>query len=243
MRLIFLVVAALLAAPAALAQKYAVLSLIGDQLLVVEREMGTGSRLDRNARTFLPIPGRALDREVLFAVEDELKRLDRNASVVLMGANDAALYAEQKRLLDQDAELKSMLPVVANALKGSDATHLVLAVKYRGDARLRVEDGYIGAGKLEGVGFYLDPSTRLIQRETGERSEGFVAPFAYFRLALVDLRAASILSDVPIQASATVGRQDAVTPWKALSEDDKARYLRTLIRSEVRRVMPQLLRR
>ncbi len=234
-----------LVAPAALAgeTRYAVLSLIGDQLLVVEREMATGSRLDRNKRTFIAIAGHAVDREALFAVEDALKRHDGAARVVLLAARAPELFTAQARVLDAGGDLAALLPAVMRALAGSDATHLVLVTKYRYQAQLRVRSGYIGAGFLEGVGFYLDPSTRLEDPATGEVSEGFVAPFAYFRLALIDLATGRVVRDEAIRASATASRQDALTPWQSLSAEQKERMLASLIRGEIARVMPALLAR
>lgn len=45
--------------------KYAVLSLVGDQLLISQRGVSTGSRLDRNTREFVRLAGPALDREAV----------------------------------------------------------------------------------------------------------------------------------------------------------------------------------
>ena len=126
--------ALLLLAFASLAQaqdrKYAVLSLIGDQLLIVERETST------------------------------------------------ELFAAQARMLEEDAPVKSFLPTLRPVLEKAGATHVVLVTKLRQEARLRILDGTIGAGKIEGVGFYIDKGVRMRNVDTGEMSQGYVAPFA-----------------------------------------------------------------
>ena len=63
---------------------YAVLSLVGDQLTVVRFEIATGSRLDKNPRRLVDLPDRSLDRTMIFAVEDAIKRADPGAKVVLL---------------------------------------------------------------------------------------------------------------------------------------------------------------
>src|SRR5690606_25492709 len=125
--------------------------------------------LDRNKRTYLPMGGSMrVDAEALFAAEDAIKRAKPGASVVLLGAKDPALYAAQAEFLDRGDGVQKLLPVVRKAVSGTGATRLVLIVKHRDDARLRIEGGHIGAGKLEGLGFYLDPSTGLENREKRE---------------------------------------------------------------------------
>ena len=57
-RLLALLLLSLLVPLAAIAQdsrRYAVLSLVGDKLLIVTREMTTGSRLDKNERTVVEL--------------------------------------------------------------------------------------------------------------------------------------------------------------------------------------------
>ena len=71
----------LMAAPlcaSAQERQYAVLSLVGDHLLIVQREMGTGSRIDQNRRHREPIPHAALDRAMLLKPKGHDFVLDRD---------------------------------------------------------------------------------------------------------------------------------------------------------------------
>ena len=234
----------LLGSSLALAQerKYAVLSLIGDQILIVERETGSGSGRDRNSRTLVPIEGMTIEKDALFAVEDVLKKSQPGVPVVLLGARSPELFAAQARLLDEEAAIQAFLPTLRPVLEKAAATHLVLVTKLRHEARLRVADGTIGGGKLEGVGFYLDPAARMRNLDSGEMSQGYVAPFAYFRLSLVDLVAGKVVADRTVLASTTAASQKAESAWTALSPEQKAGILRALIRREVLRELPGMLR-
>ena len=73
-----LLLAAASALPAAAqeARRVAVLSLVGDQLTVVQREMSTGTRIDRNTRTPVPMNSAALDNAMVLAVEREIQRTE-----------------------------------------------------------------------------------------------------------------------------------------------------------------------
>ena len=238
----FLFIAVVQSADGAEARKYAVLSLVGDQLLVAQRGVSTGSRLDQNTREFVRLKGPAFDREAVFAVEDAIKRRDNAAAVVLLGANDPALFEAQRRVLDEQGSTRAFLPAIKDAVASANATHLVLVSKYRGEARLRVADGHVGSGMLEGLGFYLDHNTRMRNVQTGDQSQGFIAPFAYLRVSLVDLASGEVLREENVVASTTVASQKADATWQILTAEQKARILSGLIRRELARVVPQVLK-
>jgi hypothetical protein len=71
----------LLALPlGAFAQRhYAILSLVGDEMIIVQREMSVGSHLDTNSRQAVQMPDATIDRAVLLAVEDAVRKSDPNA--------------------------------------------------------------------------------------------------------------------------------------------------------------------
>jgi hypothetical protein len=225
-------------AAAAEPRKYAVLSLVGDQLLITQPGSLGGSRANRN---FVAMNGPALDREAVFAVEDALKRGDKAAQVVLLGARDPTLFEAQRRVLDEDGSTAAFLPAIKEVVAKVAATHLILVSKHRGEARLRTAHSLTGSGKLEGLGFYLDSTTRMRNTETGEMSQGFIAPFAYMRLSLIDLASGGVLREETVLASTTVASQKADATWQILTAEEKARILRGVIRREVDRVVPLLL--
>jgi hypothetical protein len=233
----------LLSAAAQAAPRYAIVSLLGDRLLLARSESGTGSHIDRNRREFVPVPEPLFDHTAVFAVEDAIKAADSSASTVLMQVRDPVVYEAQQNALNQKRGAEAILPALGGVLAQAKATHLVLVSKHRYDAHIALPDGYSGSGSLEGLGFYIDANTRINDWDNRLTATGFVAPFAYFRIALIDAASGKVLQERAVAASKAAWSQSEISPWDALSPDEKARKLQALIREEVRRVMPQILRR
>jgi hypothetical protein len=233
---------ALAAAAPAAEPRYAVLSLLSDQLTIVTHDMGTGSQLDANHRTILKVPDHGLDKREVLALDDALRRAGAEAPVLLF-TTDPAIFARQSELLDVQAAPAALLDALKPVLTSARATHLVLASKYRHEAHLSLADGYIGSGQLEGLGFYVDRTYRTKRADTGERGVGFLAPFAYFRLTLIDLGTGQVLRDIPVFASTTrsASRGESGEAWDAMSANDKVRILEALLRQETAREVPRLI--
>jgi len=143
--------------------------------------------------------------------------------------------------LDEGTGIKPMIDVIAPAAQKAGATHLIIALKNREDARLRVADGMVGLGKLEGLGFYVDNVMRMTNSETGEGAVGFVAPFAYIRFLLVDLNTRATLREQVVRESHAVSSQKATVAWDALPAEQKVQLLQHLIRTAVDDAIPELL--
>lgn len=243
MRALFIAAAMLvmLTAQAAEARKYAVISLIGDKLMLVTRDIATGSRIDQNRRQYVDVSTPALDNTALLAVEEALKTADPQAEVVLLATRDPAVFAAQARMLEKGGREEGLLGQIAKVAEGAQASHLVLVAKLRHEAMLRVRDGSVGSGWLEGLGFYVDRSMPMVNTDSGESYTGFLAPFAYFRLVLVDLSSDKVLGEESVVASTTHGRQDSFHPWDTMTAEQKVSVLQGLIRQETRRIVPRLL--
>jgi hypothetical protein len=220
---------------------YAVLSLIGDKLTIARVQMATGSRLDTNTKAAIETPGGELDRAMLFAVEESIKRADGQAKVVLLGANDPALYAAQAAALDTGAP--AVMPALGGVLRSANATHLVLVTKSKGEARIQVSDGFIGSGTLEGMGFYIDSDRHVLNRDNGEQSQGILAPFGYVRFSLIDLADAKTLRERKAELAPAVSSQKAVSTWQNLTPEEKVDYLKDIIRREAEDAVPKLIAR
>jgi hypothetical protein len=220
---------------------YAVLSLVGDKLTVARVELTTGSRLDRNARTVIETPGGELDRTMAFAIEDEIKRIAPDARVVLLGANDPALYAAQAAAID--GGVSTIMPALEATLRGAKASHLVLVTKHKGEARIPLDDGMIGSGALEGLGFYLDHDRYVLNRANGESSQGILAPYGYVRFSLVDLADSRTLVEHKATLAYTVSSQKAESTWQNLTPEEKVGYLKEIIRREAQDTVPKLVAR
>jgi hypothetical protein len=219
-----------------------VLSLVGDTLTVVQREMSTGTRIDRNTRTRVDLNSAALDNAVVLAIDRELARIEPGTAPVLLAARKPELFAIQSRALDEGGGLQKVVDALRDVVAPAKATHLVLATKHRADARLKLEDGYIGTGQIEGLGFYVDPTMAITRRETGQRSEGFIAPYAYFKISLVELPAGRILAQSVVMETDSAASQASISPWQTLSAEEKVRMLDALIRTGTARAVPQVIK-
>lgn len=236
----------LLALPAgAMAQRhYAILSLVGDEMMIVQREMQTGSRLDTNARQSVSMPDAAIDRAMLLAIDDAVRRADPNAKTTLLVSRRQAVYDAVARALDKGgttaAAFEAVRPIVATA-KG--ATHLILVTKYKHAAMLRIRDGHVGSGTLEGVGFYVDYGSTARSYETNEAERGLISPYAYFRVSLIDLASGKVLAeDRVIGSKATSVPVGTIgNAWAALTPQDKDKQLQEIIREEAARVVPMVI--
>jgi hypothetical protein len=223
-------------------RRYAVLSLLSDQLTIITRDMATGSHIDRNHREVLAIPGNLLDRDMVATLDDALAGKASRPPVLLF-TRDAKIFARQAELLDASAGTAALLEAVRPVLANVDATHLVLAAKYRHDARLQIEDGYVGSGLLEGLGFYVDRSYEPRRMGNIGVAPGYLSAFAYFKLALIDLASGRIVKEVPVFASESRVGGDSETghPWDAMTPADKVAALERLMKAEAPRAVGLLL--
>jgi hypothetical protein len=76
-------------------------------------------------------------------------------------------------------------------------------------------------------------------------SRGFLAPFAYVDLALVDLATGKVVAEREVRAAsphAATGA-DTVDPWEGLSPEQKIRDLQALLAKDLADAVPALLGR
>jgi len=243
--LMVLGLAGLAAIPATAAdQRYAVLSLIGDKVSLVWWRQATGSNIDRNERQAVAIKDGALDKMALLAVDDALRRAHPKATPTLLAVRDPKLYALQEQMLERGTDAGELLGAVTGLLGQSQATRLILVSKYRADARLPIRGKFVGVGKLTGLGFYVDEEMSLTDLNTGVTNDGFVAPFAYLAVTLVDVQTMMPIKRVLVPESfvfPTAASKSALRPWEALSAQSKVEALERLINQAVEHAMPGLL--
>lgn len=223
--------------------RYAIVSLIGDRLLLARSDPGTGSHVDRNLREYAPLEEPVFDNTAVFAAEDAIKAADPSATTVLMRVRDPAVYEAQARALEQGRGAQAIAPALGQVLAQAKATHLVLVSKHRHEAYVELPDGGTGTGYLEGLGFYIDSRMIINDRDRRQTAQGFIAPFAYLRVAVIDAQDGKVLAEKPVTAARAAWSQAAVSPWDALSPEEKTRAIQALIREQVKRVLPELLRR
>jgi len=236
----------LLALPlgAAAQRHYAILSLVGDEMVIVQRELETGSRLDTNSRQAVQMPDASIDRAVVLAVEDGVRKAEPGARTTLLVSRRQSVYDAVTRALDKGgstaAAFEAVRPVVASA---KSATHLILVTKYRANTRVRIPTGTVGHGTLEGVGFYVDYGSTARSYLTGDAERGVLSPYAYMRVSLIDLASGRVVAEERVLASNgyTVDVGTIGDAWNALSAQDKDRRLHQVLREETARVVPMVI--
>lgn len=224
------------AAPSSLPPSFALLSLVGDQFSVVMRREEIGSHIDPNARRTYPIDAATLDDIALSAAEDVLKRMRPVSPVVRFSIRDPRLFDLQDKLLVDSADSRGMREALAKLLREHQVTRLVLVTKWRDDAQFKLVDGTTGTGKISGLGFYVDTTYRYMRAETGARGEGFLGPFAYLSVAVIDVATMAPIHSVPARESEMnlpVDTKGAVHAWDALTSEGKVDALERVLRRGV----------
>lgn len=232
-----------LAGHAAEARKYAILSLVGDKLLIVQREMTTGSRLDTNTREYVPLPDNSIDRAVVLAVDEALRKAAPGAEPVLLASRRASLYEAVDIAADKEDGTAAVFQAVKPVLANSGATHLVLITKHRGRAMLRLRDGNVGSGWLDGVGFYIDHGSFARSMDPNEAEKGFISPFTYLKVSLIDIASGRIVAEERAigSSAASTGGRNVGNAWNALNDQQKVERLTQVIREEASRVVPMVV--
>lgn len=229
------------AAPAT--PSYAAISLVGDKLDVVTYQPRVGSQLDSNSHMPLRLTEDALDTTALRTIGQSLRELAPGVPVALLAASTPDSFADQDRIFSGS---HVTLPAeIDAAVHREGATMLVLVTKRHAEARLRSLNGDLGSGTLDGLGYYLDSNKRLKNRDTGVRSIGFLAPFAYVEVSLVDLATSTVVRQAAITSGYVIGASDnggAVNPWDALNGEQKVARLESLLSGELQRVLPALIK-
>jgi hypothetical protein len=222
---------------------YAILSLIGDRLDIVIRQLQTGTRLDSNNHQLLPIIDPIFDEAAVTAATNAIREAIPKVEIAALRTRSQVLFDKQAALFEVKGETMAMPNAIKDALREQGATKLVLVGKRRDDASFMFANGtYDGAGKLEGLGFYLDGtwSTQTVDPKTGATSEGgvgFIAPFAYMEVTLVDIPSCRVLGKKKVAAYYMAGsgraEQDIGEPWRALTSADKVRLINQLVTRDV----------
>ena len=234
--------ALVLAVGAHAAPSYAVLSLVGDKLDVVTYQLATGSKLDANSHDQLTMPQDEFDMAALRAISRTLKAKVPGAQVALLAASRPEDFVDEEHAFSAG---RVTLPAeIDAAVHREGAASLLLVTKHRGDARMQVREGRIGSGRVEGLGFYLDGTTELENRDTRKRALGFIAPFVYVYVALIDVATGTVTRRETITAGRAVGvfhNAAGVNAWDALSAAEKVSLLTEMLTKELEAAVPALL--
>jgi hypothetical protein len=225
-------------------RSYAVLSLIGDKLEIVTAVAETGSHLDRNRRNSIAMDNPVFDNAALGSADTAISQLEPNAKVTLLSSNEAKLFEAQERILETDADGNALFNDVLKAEKDSQASRVILIVKHRGEAILKTGIGNIGHGKLKGLGFYVEPRIKLSRSDTGETGQGFLAPFCYIKVILLDAYSGVVLRSESSASGTTLSAaraKDSGQPWAVLSPQEKITAIERMVKRETSRLVSLVL--
>jgi hypothetical protein len=238
MRFVLAVLAILLSCAAldAHAQRYAVISLIGDRMQLAFARGVDGQPVDRIERRYIPLDDSSIDRAALLAANEQVKKLRPGADPVL-------LQAFERSYFDVSAGTGAIVEWIRELVKnqkGAKVTHAIILTKLQYEGVPAVQKAFVGGGTLEGVGFFVGREAAPPGMNPELPGPGFLAPFAYFRVSLVDLATGQVvreekgLASTMLSATAT----DTGNPWDTLSGQQKLEKLMELVRTELAIAMP-----
>jgi hypothetical protein len=229
----------LLAAPE---RRYAVISLVGDEIVLVYATAVTGSHLDRNRHRVLPDAAGSFDKFALAATGKAIEGRDPQAKVSLLSVGPSPLHGNPEPLFDgQNIALPDALVA---ALEQAQATHVVLLTKFRNPASIALAHTHIGVGALRGLGYYVDRTTHLRMVESGATGQGLLAAYAYLRLSLADARTGAVLRQRLLSATRVypvAAQESAIDPWELLTAQQKVERLRGLLERQLALEIPALI--
>ena len=215
---------------------FAVLSLVGDQFTVVSRHEEIGSRLDRNTRRSYPIDSPVLDEFALDAAEKTINKLKPGAQVLRFSIRDARLFELQDKLLAESVGSRGLREALAKLAREHQASRLLVVTKWRDDARFKLYETESGTGKISGLGFYVDGNERIRRLDNGEEAFGYLGPYAYVNVTLVDAASMAPIRSSPVresQMNLPVHSKGVFLAWDALTAEQKVTALERTLRRAV----------
>jgi len=154
-----------------------------------------------------------------------------------VGIRDPRLFALQDKLLAESGDSHDMSVALHDLLAKAGATDLLLVTKRRADALFPVVDGTVsGGGQIGGLGFFIDDVTRMYDTTHLQTGEGFLAPYAYIMVSLMDIGTMKLVRSKAVQQSSmalTVEAVNAVRAWDALTAAEKVKALDGVISTAV----------
>ena len=228
----------------AAAHTYAVMSLVGYEMSIIQASPSTGSNRDTNIHEAMPIADRALDRAALRAVDQAMRTARPDVKVVLLSATDPAWAAAARQDLSVGSpEFTALANGLAKAAEKVGADRVIVVLPALRDIRLQVQQGTMGRGRGAGLGLYLDRHTRLSRSDNREAADGFLGVFANFRVVLIEAPSGRVLADDAVSSGVAYSnaRATGFDPMTVLTGEQKVQVIDGLLSNEIARVLPALL--
>lgn len=223
-------------------KKVAIISLVGDQLSVDNYRERVGTRIDTNAREVIALQGPVFDHTALVATAQAASKLMSRVSFLPLSVPKSGSLLDPNLLL-QD-KTKSFDGAALEALKKEGFDHLLAVTKHSARANMRFANGDTGSGNLQGLGFYVDNFVRTRHGNTGNYAQGFVAPYAYLKITLVNLGDGAVVGEEIVTVSrirSATENKEGLGAWDAISPAEKVEMLNWLIRTGISESIPRLL--
>jgi len=226
-------------------QNVAMLSLIGNNLTTEVFAGNTGTRFQDNRKFALPIDNPVFDVEAIQSANTVYKRLRPGVKTTLLVTQDAGLYQAQNELFDNVDGNKDNRTYLSSLLKNRAVTKLILITKYRSYAEFMLDNGKVGNGRIEGLGFYMDNETRLMNSRSLAMGNGFIAAYVYAKVRLIDADTLTVLKEVNVKESDLNGNFPLtgthLAAWDALTSQQKVTRLNDVIKGSIAEAIPKLL--
>lgn len=170
---------------------YYVGSEVGKNLQYVVHGMQTGSHLSSNRVNNVPVVNSLLKRSFASALKRELNNINQ------LDINVVDLADVQGKLTTSDIEdsgsLSAFVAKFKSALPTQPHARLIVALPMRAPIKLAFSNGTFFGGKVDGMGFYVDPDLETKSDETNGAS-GFLEVFLNCRAYVIDLDSGKILA-------------------------------------------------
>ncbi len=243
--LVALLGAAVMPASAAEAdsKSYAVLSLVGDHLTTIGERTQTGTTINQNDRNVVALTDKMFDEAAIKSANATIKKSWPATQTTMLITPDPGLYKAQNAMFDAPLAHADDRAFLKSLLTARKVSHLILITKARADTEIRLENWASGTGTLEGLGFYVDNMTELKSATSLKLGKGFIAPYAYLKVRLIDANTLEVLREVVQKKTVPMGNynRESLSAWDVYSAKQKIEQLQDVLEIAVRDAVGKLI--
>jgi hypothetical protein len=234
---------------------YAVISLAGDRVELVFRNAHIRDRNAVNKRWRSRVDNLqdlVFDRAASDAASNAIRSFRPDAEVTIVDARDKTVFSRSDYLFELRASGFRLPKALREIMKGRGVGQLLLILKREDQARLALPgwDAFFDDELLEGLGYYASSAlseksaVQLEKEGNGRGVNGFLMPYVFLDLVLIDLRTEKVVRSTPITAGTfVVGKPPGdVPPWELLDGAAKVRSVSLLLATEISRKTTELLK-